>query len=428
MALFQKAAAPLRGEISVPGDKSVSHRAVMLGALAEGTTRITHFLKSADCLSTIDCFRKMGVSIRETSSEVLVEGRGLHGLKKPPALLDAGNSGTTVRLLSGILAGQSFPSVISGDASICTRPMQRIIDPLTAMNARIFSEEGTGTAPLRIYPSDLHAIAYQSPLSSAQVKSCILLAGLYADGMTSVTEPALSRDHTERMLRAFGAGVTTDGKTAYVSPVPALYAADVTVPGDISSAAYFIAAALLVPGSEILLKNVGVNPTRAGMIRVCRSMGADLTLMNQGMAGGEPVADLLVRSSSLHAAEISGDLIPTLIDELPVLAVLAAFAEGTTVIADAADLKAKESNRIDTVTKNLALMGASVQPTSDGMIIEGGKPLHGAPLNSFHDHRIAMSFAVAALAADGTTSVADAECTGISYPSFYEDLKNMMRR
>ncbi len=425
--MFRKTNRPLRGEITVPGDKSISHRSIMLGALAEGDTRITHFLKSADCLSTIDCFRRMGISIREDENEIVVRGRGLYGLRAPDSILDAGNSGTTMRLLSGILSGQSFSATLTGDDSLTARPMKRIIEPLTLMGASIASKAGNGCAPLLIRPAALHSIHYHSPLASAQVKSCVLLAGLYTDGLTSVTEPAVSRDHTERMLRGFGASVTTDARTVSVSGRPSLQGMDIDVPGDISSAAYFIAAALLVPGSEILIRNTGINPTRSGILRVLESMGGDITIINSDLPGPEPTADLLVRSCPLRGTVIQGEIIPTLIDEIPILAVLASFADGDTIIRDAADLRAKESDRIETVTSNLRLMGADITPTEDGMIIRGGRGLHGASLNSFRDHRIAMSFAIAALAAEGETDIKDADCINISYPGFYKDLQSLLR-
>mgnify|MGYP000541440112 FL=1 len=374
---FQKAVRPLRGEISVPGDKSISHRAVMFGAISEGTTEVTNFLQGADCLSTISCFRSMGIEIENTPERILVHGKGLHGLSAPSAVLDCGNSGTTTRLISGILAGQNFSSTLTGDASIQKRPMGRIINPLTQMGASIRSIPENGCAPLAINGHPLHAISYLSPVASAQVKSCVLLAGLYADGKTSVTEPALSRNHTELMLKFFGADVASEGLTASVLPDPDLHGNLVRVPGDISSAAYFIAAALIVPGSEVLLKNVGINPTRDGMLRVCRAMGADITLLNEQNSGGEPVADLLVRyTPSLSGTVIEGELIPTLIDEIPIIAVLAATANGTTVIRNAEELKVKESNRLDIMVNELTAMGVSLEGTDDGMIIEGGKPFH----------------------------------------------------
>lgn len=416
---------PLRGEISVPGDKSISHRAVMFGALANGTTEITHFLQGADCLSTIDCFRRMGIDIENTPSRILIHGKGLRGLSAPSSALDVGNSGTTLRLISGILSGQDFKVLLDGDASIRRRPMKRIMTPLSMMGAKIGSLKGNGCAPLHIKGQALHAIHYQSPVASAQVKSCVLLAGLYADGTTRVTEPALSRNHTELMLHFFGAQVHSEGTTASIQPSPALEGRFIQVPGDISSAAYFIAAALLIPGSEVLIRNVGVNPTRDGILRVCQAMGADITRLNERSDSGEPTADLLVRHSSLRGTVIEGDLIPTLIDELPVIAVMAALAKGTTVIRDAAELKVKESDRIQVMTENLIRMGADVEATEDGMIIHGGSSLQGAIIDSHQDHRVAMSFAVAALAAEGETEIRDASCVSISYPEFYQDLASL---
>lgn len=414
----------LRGELQVPGDKSISHRAVMFGSLASGTTKISHFLNGADCLSTISCFRKMGIAIEQNKDSVLVHGKGLHGLSAPSSILDVGNSGTTTRLISGILAGQNFSSELNGDASIQSRPMKRIMTPLMTMGADITSLKGNSCAPLRICGKPLHAIHYDSPVASAQVKSCVLLAGLYADGITSVTEPVLSRNHTEIMLNYFGASVTSHGTTASISPNPLLMAREIFVPGDISSAAYFIAAGLLAPNSEILLKNVGINPTRDGLLRICQAMGADITLLNPSMEG-EPTADLLIRSSSLHGTTVGGDIIPTLIDEIPMIAVMAAFAEGTTVIKDAAELKVKESDRIAVMVENLKRMGADIEATDDGMIIHGGKPLHGAVIDSYADHRIAMSFAVAGAVCDGPLSIRGAECVNISYPEFYQDLYSL---
>ncbi len=417
----------LHGSISIPGDKSISHRAVMFGSLAEGTTRITNFLQGADCLSTIDCFRKMGIDIRVLEDEVLVHGKGLHGLQAPTAVLDVGNSGTTTRLMSGILAGQSFDSVIDGDSSIRKRPMKRIMQPLSMMGGSIEATDGTGCAPLHIHGSTLHGIHYQSPVASAQVKSCVLLAGLYADGMTTVTEPVLSRDHTERMLRGFGADVRSNGTTASILPQPQLTAQEIHVPGDISSAAYAIAAALLIPGSEIVVKGVGTNPTRDGLLRVLDAMGADITRIQEYEAGGEPAADLLVRYSNLHGTTVGGEIIPTLIDEIPIIAVLASFAEGTTIIRDAAELKVKECDRIAVMTENLAAMGVQIQAADDGMIIEGGRPLHGTFIPTHLDHRIAMSFTVAGMAAEGTTTIENAACASVSYPRFYEDLEMLIR-
>ncbi len=415
----------LKGQITIPGDKSISHRAVMFGSIARGTTEIHHFLQGADCLSTISCFRQMGIQIENNGSSVLVHGKGLRGLMPPENILDCGNSGTTIRLISGILAAQPFTSTLTGDASIQKRPMKRIIAPLSQMGAQIRSLHDNGCAPLEIIGSKLHAAHYLSPVASAQVKSAVLLAGLYGDGETRVTEPYVSRNHTELMLGRFGADIRTKDTTAILLPAKELYGQKILVPGDISSAAFFIAAGLLVPNSEILIQNVGVNPTRIGILKVCRDMGADLTLLNENLESGEPAADILVKSSSLHGTVIQGALIPTLIDELPVIAAMACFAEGQTIIRDAAELKIKESNRIETMVRNLSAMGADVEETEDGMIIRGGKHLHGALIDSRADHRIAMTFAVISCLADGETEIADAECVQISYPGFYEDLRRL---
>lgn len=417
----------LKGEITIPGDKSISHRSVMFGSIAKGTTEITGFLQGADCLSTISCFQKMGVEIENLGSRVLVHGNGLHGLKAPSQVLDCGNSGTTTRLISGILSAQDFDVTLTGDESIQKRPMKRIMTPLSQMGADIRSIRDNGCAPLAIHGRRLHGIHYNSPVASAQVKSAILLAGLYADGETKVTEPYVSRNHSERMLSHFGADVQTEDTTAIIQPARELYGCPVFVPGDISSAAFFLAAGLMVPGSEILIRHVGINPTRDGVIKVCQAMGGDVTLLNQRNDSGEPTADLLVRHSSLHGTEIGGAIIPTLIDELPMLAAMACFAEGETIIKDAAELKVKESNRIEVMVRNLSAMGADVTETEDGMIIRGGKTLHGAVIDSKLDHRIAMTFAVAGLCAEGETEILGAECVNISYPNFYEDLKTLAR-
>lgn len=416
----------LRGEVTIPGDKSISHRAIMFGSIADGMTEVTNFLEGADCLSTISCFQKLGIEIERKGDTVTIHGKGLHGLAAPSDILDVGNSGTTTRLISGILAGQQFTSHLNGDASIQKRPMKRIITPLQMMHADITSDLGNDCTPLTIRGKTLTGIHYDSPVASAQVKSCVLLAGLYADDETSVTEPTLSRNHTELMLSAFGADIRSAGTTATICPDPILNGQKVTVPGDISSAAYFIAAGLIVPDSEILIRNVGINPTRDGILKAALAMGGNIQKLNEHTVSGEPVCDLLVRSSSLHGTTISGSIIPTLIDEIPVIAVLAAFADGTTMIQDAAELKVKESDRITTVVTNLRAMGCDAQPTEDGMIINGGKALHGASIDSYLDHRIAMSFAIAALNADGETDIKDGDCVNISYPDFYEDIKKLM--
>ena len=394
----------------------------MLGSLAEGDTHLHGFLEGADCLSSIACFQKMGIEIERDGSNVTIHGKGLHGLTKPSEILDAGNSGTTTRLMSGILAGQDFSSTITGDDSLRTRPMKRVITPLSEMGAVIVSDNGC--LPMTITGGHLHGIDYISPVASAQVKSCVLFAGLYADGKTSVTEPAISRNHTELMLCGFGASVKTDEEKHYVEvePEPVLYGQDITVPGDISSAAYFLLAGLICEDADILIKNVKINPTRAGILKVIEDMGGNISYIDRRTVSGEEVADINVRTSSLHGTTVEGDIIPTLIDELPVIAVMAAYADGTTVIRDAAELRVKESDRIATVTENLRAMGCDITPTDDGYIINGGRPLHGASIKTYADHRIAMSFAVAALNASGDTEIDDPLCVSISFPDFFSKL------
>ena len=420
----------LKGTLRIPGDKSISHRAIMFGSLAEGTTTIHGFLKGADCLSTIDCFRKMGISIEEKEDTIYVHGKGLHGLHKPEETLDVGNSGTTTRLISGILAGQNFDTVLSGDASLNSRPMGRIMKPLSMMGADITSIHDTGCAPLSIKGRSLNAIHYDSPVASAQVKSCVLLAGLYANGKTSVTEPALSRDHTERMLRSFGANIVSDKNTCTITPPETLHGQHIEVPGDISSAAFFIVAALITPNSEIIINNVGINDTRAGILKVCQDMGADITLLNAREESGEPVADLLVKTSSLRGTIVEGDIIPALIDELPVIALMACFAKGQTIIKDAHELRVKESDRIAIMTENLGAMGADIIDTDDGFIINSRSDntiptLRGASINCSMDHRIAMTFAIAGLNADGETIITDSDCVDVSYPGFFTQLEQL---
>ena len=417
----------ISGEITVPGDKSISHRSIMFSSLSRGKSRITGFLRGADCISTLNCFRKLGVTIDETKDEILVSGNGLHGLKKPQVTLDVGNSGTTTRLISGILTAQPFTSHLDGDASIRKRPMKRIIEPLSLMGANITSDNNNDCAPLTIKGETLHGINYASKVASAQVKSAVLLAGLYANGETHFTEPTLSRNHSELMLKAFGADIQSIGNTTIIKPAHELYAVDVCVPGDISSAAYFITAGLIVPNSEILIKNVGINPTRDGIIRVYKAMGGHIEILNKRVIAGEDVADIYVKSSPLHATTIEGDIIPTLIDEIPVIAIAACFADGKTIIKDAAELKVKESDRIKVMTDNLTKMGAYVTPASDGMIIEGGKPLHCADIDCHLDHRIAMSFAICGLVSEGGVNLIDGECVNISYPEFYNDLNSIAK-
>ena len=372
----------------------------------------------------------MGISIEEKDETIYVHGKGLHGLSKPEETLDVGNSGTTTRLISGILAGQDFDTVLSGDASLNSRPMGRIMKPLSMMGADVTSINNNGCAPLSIKGHTLNAIHYDSPVASAQVKSCVLLAGLYAEGKTSVTEPALSRDHTERMLRSFGADIVSDGNTCTITPPETLHGQHIEVPGDISSAAFFIVAGLITPDSEITIKNVGINDTRAGILKVCQDMGADITLLNTHEEGGEPVADLLVKTSELHGTVVGGSIIPTLIDELPVIALMACFAKGKTIIKDAHELRVKESDRIAIMTENLTAMDADVIDTDDGFIInsrseESIPVLHGAEINCSMDHRIAMTFAIAGLNADGETIITDSDCVDVSYPGFFTQLEQL---
>lgn len=438
MITIEPARHPLTGSIQVPGDKSISHRSIMFGALAEGRTEITGFLSSADCLSTIDCFRAMGIRIEQSTRPfdgepvITVHGKGLHGLTEPESTLYTGNSGTTTRLMTGILAGQPFDSRITGDASIETRPMARIITPLTQMGAEVVSVRGNGCTPLAVKGGKkLHGISYHSPIASAQVKSCILLAGLYADQDTVVYEPALSRNHTELMLRSFGADIRNEtdvygAASAILHPGATLQGMKVDVPGDISSAAYFIAAALMVPDSALTIRNVGINPTRAGILAVLQQMGAEIELQNVDDTS-DPRADLFVRHTRLGGGnqgrvEIAGRMIPTLIDELPMLAVLGAVSDCEMIVRDAAELKVKESDRIAVVCENLRAMGGDITPTEDGFVIRGGRALHGANIRTHGDHRIAMSFAVAGLAAQGTTCIDDETCVSISYPEFFRSL------
>mgnify|MGYP003607686867 CR=1 FL=1 len=410
---------PLRGVTTVPGDKSVSHRAIMLGALASGRTIIEGFLPGADCLATIHCFRLMGVDIRQENSRVAVEGVGLRGLKSPDTVLDVGNSGTTIRLLMGILAGQHFAATLTGDASIRQRPMGRVAEPLRLMGADIESDR----APVTVRPvHSLKGIHYQLPVASAQVKSALLLAGLYADGVTSVTELAPSRDHTEIMLTAFGVPIRRSGLTVAMESGHSLRGRTIMVPGDISSAAFLIVAALIVPDSDIILQGVGVNPTRTGIIDVLQKMGGDIEVRTRTMQDAEAVADIRVRYSQLRGIEVAGDIIPRLIDEIPALAVAAAFASGETTIRDAAELKVKESNRIAAMVNGLRAMGADASEQEDGLSVRGGKPLTGVTLDSNNDHRIAMALAVAGLAAAGPTVVAGEECIPVSFPGFAEIL------
>jgi 3-phosphoshikimate 1-carboxyvinyltransferase len=412
----------------VPGDKSISHRAVMFGALAEGTTTIEGFLPGADCLSTIACFRRMGVEIEQEGDRVTVHGKGWYGLQEPSQHLDVGNSGTTIRLMAGILATQPFHAVMEGDESIAKRPMRRVIGPLRQMGAKIDGRKDGEYTPLSIRGGDLQGISYQSPVASAQVKSAILLAGLRAKGVTSVTEPQLSRDHTERMLQAFGVNVVRDGLTVSVEGGQTLKGRAIRVPGDISSAAFLIAAVMMVPGSSLLIENVGINPSRTGIIDVVRAMGGHIELQNERVVNEEPVADLLVTHAELRGIEIGGEIIPRLIDEIPVIAVMATQAIGRTVIRDAEELRVKETDRIATVASQLSRFGAKVTPTPDGLIVEGVTPLTGATIDSMGDHRIGMAMAIAGLAAAGDTVIENDEAINVSFPGFADILEQISKR
>jgi 3-phosphoshikimate 1-carboxyvinyltransferase len=422
----------LQGHLKVPGDKSISHRALMLGAIAQGETQIQGLLLGEDPRSTAMCFRAMGAQISELNTEkVIVKGIGLGQLQEPIDVLNAGNSGTTLRLMLGLLA--SHPErffTVTGDSSLRSRPMSRVVQPLQQMGAQIWGRQATTLAPLAIQGQQLKPIHYHSPIASAQVKSCILLAGLMAEGRTTVTEPALSRDHSERMLKAFGAQISVDPDTNSVTVTgPAqLQGQTVVVPGDISSAAFWLVASAIVPGSELLIENIGVNPTRTGVLEALAMMGADIELENQRVVAGEPVADLRVRHGHLKGCTITADLIPRLIDEIPILAVAAVFAEGTTLIRDAAELRVKESDRIAVMASELNRMGACVTELPDGLEIIGGTPLVGTEVDSHTDHRIAMSLAIAALNATGTTTINGAEAAAISYPDFTTTLQQLCRQ
>ncbi len=410
----------LRGEVSVPGDKSISHRSIMLGSLAEGTTRVSGFLMGEDNLSTWKAFEAMGVTIAQTGTNSLeIKGVGLDGLKEPGDVIDCGNSGTTMRLMSGLLAGQNFFSVLTGDKYLRKRPMKRVVTPLTAMGARIWGRDGGEKAPLAIQGGALTPISYASPVSSAQVKSAVLLAGLSVDGETRVTEPYLSRDHSERMLSCFGAEVRPFQGGVSLTGRPRLLAQQVIVPGDVSSAAFFMVAGLITPGAELLIRNVGINPTRSGIIDILVAMGGQLELLDIRQQSGEPVADVLVRHSRLKGIEISGDMVPRAIDEFPVISVAAALAEGTTTIRDAEELRVKETDRIDAMVNELGKLGGQLEGRPDGMVITGVEQLNGGTVMSHGDHRIAMSLAVAALSARDAVTIEDAACTETSFPGFW---------
>jgi 3-phosphoshikimate 1-carboxyvinyltransferase len=409
----------LTGSLRVPGDKSISHRSIMLGALADGITDVSGFLEGEDALATMRAFRSMGVNIEGPhEGKVRIEGVGREGLKQPSSVIDCGNSGTTMRLLTGLLAGQGFDVTLDGDASLRKRPMERVAKPLRLMGADIETGE-QGRPPVHIKPvKGLKAIHYDLPVASAQIKSAILLAGLFADGVTSVTEPEPTRDHSERMLQGFGVPVEREGATARIQGGPRLKGAHIQVPGDISSAAFFLVAASIAPGSDLLLVDVGMNPTRTGVVEILQLMGADIQIQNARLVGGEPIADLRVRYAPLHGIEVPESLVPLAIDEFPVLFVAAACADGVTKVTGASELRVKESDRIQVMADGLHLLGVQAQPTEDGMIIQGGQAFHGATIESHGDHRIAMSFAVATLRASSAMTVKDADNVATSFPGF----------
>ncbi|MBT2677720.1 3-phosphoshikimate 1-carboxyvinyltransferase [Bacillus sp. ISL-35] len=417
----------LDGEIKVPGDKSISHRAVMFGSIAEGTTQIENFLPGEDCLSTISCFQKLGVEIIRNGNEVTVLGNGIDGLKPPEETLYVGNSGTTIRLMMGILSGLPFESRLEGDESIARRPMTRVTVPLSKMGARIDGRNNGEFTPLVVKGGRLSGITYQLPVASAQVKSAVLLAGLQAEGDTVVVEPVKTRDHTERMIKQFGGKVERTGDSVKVVGGQTLKAAQINIPGDISSAAFFMVAGAIVPGSDIMLKNVGLNPTRTGILDVLEAMGADITIEPYDQDAAEPAGDIRIKYSNLNATTVEGDLIPRLIDEIPVIALLATQADGMTVIKDAGELKVKETNRIDTVVNELKKLGANIEATEDGMIIYGQQNLAGGTVSAHGDHRIGMMLSIAALLCENDVVLEQSEAVAVSYPGFFDDLYNLMQ-
>lgn len=413
---------PLMGEVITPGDKSISHRAVILSSLAVGTSTINGFLKSEDTLSTLNAFINMGVEIHMTPEILEINGVGIHGLKKPFKTVDAGNSGTTARLLMGLLSGQEFISGLTGDKYLRIRPMRRVVDPLKLMGADITGENNADNLPLIINGRKLKSIKYRLPVASAQVKSAILLAGLFADGETEIIEPQKTRDHTERMLNHLGLHLRTDDKSIFVSPVEKLNPSNLNIPSDISSAAFFIVAALINKGSEIILKNVGLNTARTGILEILKRMGGSIEIQDKRIECGEDVGDLVVKSSDLKGIEINGEDIPRAIDELPVIAAAACFAEGRTVITDAKELRVKETDRIKAVVSEFSKLGADITELEDGMIINGSQQLKGNICDSWGDHRIAMSLAIAATLSSGETTINNSECVNISYPEFFDTL------
>ncbi|MDP3111487.1 MAG: 3-phosphoshikimate 1-carboxyvinyltransferase [Thermodesulfovibrionales bacterium] len=431
-----KRAKKLKGEIIPPPDKSISHRAIILSSISKGRSTVKNVLRAEDTMSTLNAFRKLGVEIEESrvrggKNEIIIHGKGIHGLKEPEDIIDCGNSGTTIRLLSGILSGNPFLSILTGDSSLRSRPMGRVIKPLREMGAEITARAGDTYPPIVIRGKQLNPIKYNMPIASAQVKSAILLAGLYADGETEIIEPLKSRDHTERMLPSYGAEIKVDGLTIRVqgfkgSRVQGLSPIDIIVPGDFSSAAFFIVAALLVPDSEILIKNVGINPTRTGLLDILKAMGAEIGLANSRDVSGEPVADIHCKSAAgLKAIKITKEQIPALIDEFPILCIAAAQADGITTIRGAEELRVKESDRIKAMASGLRKMGVEVQEFKDGLSIKGNARLKGAVIESYGDHRIAMAFSIAALVAGGTTTINGVSAVNISFPGFYKMLRRI---
>lgn len=420
----------LKGTVELIGDKSISHRAIMFSSIAKGTTRIKNFLMGQDCLSTIDCFRKMGVNIDINDKEVIVKGVGLRGLKKPNEILNVGNSGTTIRLMMGILAGNEFESTVIGDESIGKRPMKRVTDPLRLMGCNIKGNDDANFTPITIYGGNLNGIEYEMPVASAQVKSSIILASLYADSSSTIIEKSKSRNHTEIMLKSFGADIKSNDLKIDVQPVRELFSVgNINVAGDISSAAFIIAAASIVEGSEVLIKNVGLNETRTGIIDVLEAMNGNFEIIDKRVESGEVVGDLIVRySDKLIGTTIDSNLIPRLIDEIPVIAILATQANGTTVIKDAKELKVKESNRIKAVVDNLKNMGAEIEELEDGMVIKGKTKLKGANIKTFNDHRIAMAFSVASLISEGKLNLDNTACIDISFPGYFDLINNLLKQ
>ena len=418
----------LKGSFELIGDKSISHRAVMFSSISKGHNKISNFLMGEDCLSTISCFRKMGVDIQIDGKDVYVKGNGLYGLKRPKEILDVGNSGTTIRLMMGILAGNKFDATLIGDNSIAKRPMKRVTDPLRLMGCNIEGKDDANYTPIKIYGGDLKAIDYHMPVASAQVKSALILASLYANDTSFIYEKVKSRNHTEIMLKSFGANINVENLKISVNPVNELFSQDIYVPGDISSAAFIIVSALITKGSEVIIKNVGLNETRTGIIDVVKNMNGNIEIINERLVGGELVGDLLVRyTKDLCATTIDKDIIPRLIDEIPVIAVLATQAEGITIIKDAQELKVKESNRIKSMVENLKILGADVEELEDGMIIKGKSKLNGGKIKTFKDHRIAMAFSTLNLISDEKIKLDDEDCINVSFPGYFDFIKSLRK-